>query len=127
MVIYSYSTLEAFLGNQAHEALYKVYKDLGKRKLNSLDEIVAYYRRLWRHEWNDQVRIIRKDLTKEELSRDTKARDYDLLSYRWEAELEEKSLRFATPFGGIENNRFHAEGKRLKGYSDNSSCALIGR
>ncbi len=58
-------TIEAFLGNRVHEALHKLYKDLGNKKLNSLDEIVAYYRRLWQHEWNDQVRIIRKGLTAE--------------------------------------------------------------
>ncbi len=58
-------TIEAFLGSRVHEALYKLYKDHGNKKLNSLDEMLTYYGRLWRREWNDQVRIIRKGLTAE--------------------------------------------------------------
>jgi putative RecB family exonuclease len=58
-------TFEAFLGSRVHEALYKLYKDLGNQKLNSLDEIVTYYRRLWQREWTDQVRIVKKGLTAE--------------------------------------------------------------
>jgi putative RecB family exonuclease len=55
-------TIEAFLGSRVHEALHKLYKDLGNRKLNSLDEIFTYYRHLWQREWTDQVRIVQKDL-----------------------------------------------------------------
>ena len=58
-------TIETFLGSRVHEALYKLYKDIWNKKVNSLDEIITYYRRVWQREWNDQVRIIQKGLTAE--------------------------------------------------------------
>jgi putative RecB family exonuclease len=58
-------TVEAFLGNRVHETLHKLYKDIGNKKLDTLDEILAFYRRLWQREWTDEVRIIQRDLTAE--------------------------------------------------------------
>jgi len=39
--------IEAFLGSRVHEALEKLYKELILTKLNSLDELLDYYKNEW--------------------------------------------------------------------------------
>lgn len=55
-------TVEAFMGSRVHESLWKLYKDLMLSKLNTLEEILAYYHYKWDKKWNDDVRIV-KDFT----------------------------------------------------------------
>jgi len=55
--------IEAFLGNRAHETLKKVYDNIRRTKLDSLDEMLAYYESLWQKNWHDDIIINRKELT----------------------------------------------------------------
>lgn len=54
-------TVEAFMGSRVHEALEKLYRDLNLQKLNSLEELLAYYNDQWAKNWTDDVKIVRKD------------------------------------------------------------------
>ena len=56
-------SIEAFLGKRVHEALEKLYKDLRYSKLLTLDELVNFYNDQWDKNWNDVVRITKKELT----------------------------------------------------------------
>jgi putative RecB family exonuclease len=58
--------IEAFMGSRVHEALEKLYRDLKVTKLNTLEELLAFYRQSWEKNWNDRVQIIRKEYSAEE-------------------------------------------------------------
>lgn len=58
-------TVEAFLGSRAHEALEKLYTDLLHEKILSLKELIAYFHKIWKENWNDAIKINKKDYTKD--------------------------------------------------------------
>ncbi|MGH9445194.1 MAG: RecB family exonuclease, partial [Terriglobia bacterium] len=53
---------EAFAGSRVHEALQKLYEDLKYGKLNSIEDLLAYYYDQWRRNWGEGVRIVREGL-----------------------------------------------------------------
>ncbi len=53
--------IEAFMGSRVHDALEKVYRDLKVTKLNTLEEILSFYHQEWEKNWNEMIRIVRKD------------------------------------------------------------------
>jgi putative RecB family exonuclease len=61
--------IEAFLGNRVHETLKKVYDNIRRTKLDSLDEMLVYYESLWQKNWHDDIVINRKELTADLLSK----------------------------------------------------------
>ncbi|TET70181.1 MAG: PD-(D/E)XK nuclease family protein [Candidatus Aminicenantes bacterium] len=58
-------TVETFLGSRVHEALEKLYRDKKFERLMSLEELLAYYNKLWKEEWKDSVVIAKKEYTQE--------------------------------------------------------------
>ncbi len=58
-------TVETFLGSRVHEALEKLYKDLKFQKILSLKELLAYFNKLWKENWNETVKINKKDYSEE--------------------------------------------------------------
>ena len=50
-------SVEAFVGSRVHEVLEKLYGDLRITKLNSLDELLAYYADCWKKEWGPGISI----------------------------------------------------------------------
>lgn len=58
-------SIEAFVGSRVHEVMEKLYKDLLRCKLNSLDDLLAYYDGIWKKEWKPTVKIVNKSLTAE--------------------------------------------------------------
>jgi len=58
-------TVETFLGSRVHEALEKLYKDLKFQKVLSLKELLTYFNKLWKENWNDAVKINKKDYSEE--------------------------------------------------------------
>ncbi|MFA7709245.1 MAG: PD-(D/E)XK nuclease family protein [archaeon] len=55
--------IEAFLGSMVHEALEKLYTDLKFTKVNSLDEIIEYYNKVWDENFDLTIDIVRKEYT----------------------------------------------------------------
>lgn len=55
--------IEAFVGKRVHEALEKLYKDLKYTKLNSLEDLLAFYETEWEKNWHSKVRIVRPGIT----------------------------------------------------------------
>jgi putative RecB family exonuclease len=53
----------AFLGTMVHETLKKCYADIKLARLDTLDELLAWYDNLWQHNWHDGIIIVRKDVT----------------------------------------------------------------
>jgi len=58
-------TVETFLGSRAHEALEKLYKDLKFEKLLTLKELISYFNKQWKENWNETIKINKKDYTQE--------------------------------------------------------------
>jgi putative RecB family exonuclease len=52
--------VEAFMGKRVHEVLEKLYSDLAGSKLNTLDELLAYYNDQWESKWHEKVEIVKK-------------------------------------------------------------------
>jgi putative RecB family exonuclease len=61
--------IEAFMGSRVHDALEKVYRDLKVTKLNTLEELLGFYRQDWEKNWNERIRIVRKDYSAEDYRR----------------------------------------------------------
>lgn len=57
--------VEGFLGIMVHESLKKCYDDIRLTKLDTLDELLAYYDNLWQQNWHDTIVITKKGLTPE--------------------------------------------------------------
>ncbi len=51
--------IEAFVGKRVHEALEKLYKDLRLSKLNTLEEILAFYESSWEKNWHGKINVVR--------------------------------------------------------------------
>ena len=58
------NTIEAFLGNMVHEALEKLYKDLRYEKQLRVNELLSFYNKRWKKEWDDSILIVNKDYNK---------------------------------------------------------------
>ena len=58
-------SVEAFLGEMVHLALEKLYRDLKFQKLNSLEELLAYFNSEWKKNWNPGIIIVRKEYAEE--------------------------------------------------------------
>lgn len=56
-------SVEAFLGGRVHETLEKLYKDVRMTRLPSLEEVLAYYEKIWDENWHEGVHIVRADYT----------------------------------------------------------------
>ena len=61
--------IEAFMGSRVHDALEKLYRDLKVTKLNTLEEILGFYHQDWEKNWNEMIRIVRKDYSAEDYRR----------------------------------------------------------
>jgi putative RecB family exonuclease len=55
--------IEAFVGKRVHETLERLYRDLKYTKLNSLEELLAFYETEWEKTWHSDVRIAREGFT----------------------------------------------------------------
>jgi putative RecB family exonuclease len=53
-------SVELFLGSRVHDALEKLYKDLGFMKLLSKDELLAFYSAEWDRLWTDDITIVKE-------------------------------------------------------------------
>ena len=58
--------IEAFMGSRVHEALEHLYESVGLCRLPDAEEIVEWYQEAWEREWDDSVRIVRRDRTAED-------------------------------------------------------------
>jgi putative RecB family exonuclease len=56
-------TIETYLGSMVHEALEKLYRDKRFEKLMTLEELLAYFNKIWEENWKDSVIIVKKDYT----------------------------------------------------------------
>jgi putative RecB family exonuclease len=53
-------SIEAFLGSLVHETLEKLYTDLKFKKLNTLEELIDYYYKLWEENFDkEKIEIVR--------------------------------------------------------------------
>ncbi len=56
-------SIEAFMGNRVHETMERLYSDLNYAKINSFEELLAYYRSCWDKRWSDDIVIVREQYT----------------------------------------------------------------
>jgi len=57
--------IEAFLGTRVHDVLEKLYKELILTKLNTLEELLEFYRTEWDKNWHENVVVVKKNFTKD--------------------------------------------------------------
>jgi putative RecB family exonuclease len=55
--------IEAFVGKRVHEAMEKLYRDLKLAKLNSLEDLLAFYESAWEKNWHGKVTVVREGFT----------------------------------------------------------------
>jgi len=58
-------SVEAFMGSMVHSTLEKLYKDIRFKKENSIEELIEYYNKIWKENWSDSIRIVRKEYNEE--------------------------------------------------------------
>jgi len=58
-------SIEGFLGNKVHSTLEWIYIEVSKGKIFQIDEVIQYYIENWNREFNNEIKIIKKDLGKE--------------------------------------------------------------
>jgi len=61
--------IEAFTGSRVHDALEKLYRDLKVTRLNSLEDLLAFYHEVWEKNWNGVIQIFRKQYGAEDYRR----------------------------------------------------------
>ena len=54
-------TIETFMGKRVHEALEKLYKDVQFQKLDTKEEVLAFFRGEWDARWVDTILIVKKE------------------------------------------------------------------
>jgi RecB family exonuclease len=57
--------IEGFLGSRVHDTLKKCYDDLRFTKVNSSNDLLAYYSKIWQKNWHDSIVITKQELTQE--------------------------------------------------------------
>ncbi len=57
--------IEAFLGSRVHDVLGKLYKELILTKMNTLEDLLAYFKDEWDKNWHNNVVIVKKGFTKD--------------------------------------------------------------
>ncbi len=53
--------IEAFMGSRVHDTLEKLYQDLMMQKEVTLDETIKFYREIWKKNWHENIKIVRKE------------------------------------------------------------------
>jgi putative RecB family exonuclease len=59
------ASIEAFLGSLVHDTLEKLYRDFSFHKVNTLDELLTYFREEWKKNFNDDILIVKDEYTPE--------------------------------------------------------------
>ncbi len=59
------TTIEMFLGDLVHRAMEKLYRDLQYQKMNSKEELLAFYEDLWEKEYTEDILIVKKIYSQE--------------------------------------------------------------
>jgi len=54
-------SIEAFMGSRVHETLEKLYRDLQYEKVNSLEELLEFFRSEWKDNWDDSIVIVKEE------------------------------------------------------------------
>ena len=55
--------IEAFMGSQVHEAIHYIYKKVKTGEIPALKLVLKYYKELWRKNFNEKIRIVRKEFS----------------------------------------------------------------
>lgn len=108
-------TIEAFMGSRVHDTLEKLYKDLKYQKLNTPEELIAFYNETWEKNYTDDIVIVKKEYTAEnykQMGKDAILRFYDRykpFSHRTVLGVETETL-LDLPDG----NKYHVRIDRLE-------------
>lgn len=60
------TTIENFLGSRIHETLENFYKRIKNNRIESLDWVLKEYENLWKKNFDDSIKVVRKDFTAED-------------------------------------------------------------
>ena len=56
-------SIEIFMGKRVHEVLEKLYNDLKFQKLNTKEELLQFFEKIWDENWHDKVFIVKDEYT----------------------------------------------------------------
>lgn len=57
--------VEGFLGTMVHDTLKKCYDNLRFTRVSTLNNLLAYYNKIWQENWHDSIFIMKPDLTQD--------------------------------------------------------------
>jgi putative RecB family exonuclease len=63
------TSVEAFMGSRVHEALEELYRRAKCCRIMTLNQLIIFYRKQWRKNWTDNVKIVKENLTKQNYRR----------------------------------------------------------
>lgn len=116
------TSIEAFLGSMVHDTLERLYKDMRFQKINTIEEILAYYNEIWTKNWVPNIIIVRKDYTQENFRAmgEVFIRDYYNKHHPFD---QTKTIGLEKRIViDLENNGKY----KLQGYIDRLSCKNAG-
>ena len=58
--------IEGFLGTMVHETLKKCYDNVRFTRVDTLNDLLAYYNKIWQENWHESILIMKQDLTQED-------------------------------------------------------------
>ena len=61
--------IEAFMGSRVHEALEELYRRAKCCRIMTFDQLIIFYRKQWRKNWTDNVKIVKENITKQNYRR----------------------------------------------------------
>jgi len=56
-------SIEAFLGKTVHNTLEWIYLQVKENKIPTIDDIISYYANNWKENYDERIKIIRRELT----------------------------------------------------------------
>ena len=56
-------SIEIFMGKRVHETLEKLYNDLKFQKLNTKEELLQFFEKIWGENWHDKIFIVKNEYT----------------------------------------------------------------
>lgn len=60
------NSIESFMGSRVHETLEMLYKDLKHQKLNTKEQVLNHYKRIWKENFTDNLKLVKEQYSEKE-------------------------------------------------------------
>ncbi|MEM4605761.1 MAG: PD-(D/E)XK nuclease family protein [Candidatus Pacearchaeota archaeon] len=59
------TTIEAFMGDLVHRTLEKLYREKQFQKINTKEELLDFYNKIWKEEFSEDIKIVKEEFSSE--------------------------------------------------------------